>query len=563
MKKLFYFQVMVTTIFFWSCQSDNGSFRKISKSEYIDKMKGAWIGQMAGVGWGQPTEFKWIDSYIPADKVPAWEPEMVNQHGNDDIYVEMTFLASLEKYGPDVSIRHAGIDFANSEYPLWAANRAGRENLRSGIAPPESSHPQFTDHCDDIDYQIESDYSGILAPGMPSVPIALGEKFGRLMNYGDGLYGGQFMGSMYSAAFFEKNIEKVITKGLESIPSESMYARCIRDVIRWYRENPGDWTKTWQHIEDQYRTSMEYQKFAAERKSVYIPIDSKINGAYVVMGLLYGKGNMDSTIVIAMRGGKDSDCNPSNAGGVLGAILGYQNIPARFRDSLDINRDFLYSRYNFNSLMTVCENLTELYITRNGGKIEKDDNGNTWYEIPEIIPQPSVFTASYQPGPFDASNRFSEEEMKEIRAYPASAFDPVAKQLDIKMEVTGCGKDVTPGLIKWEGKNKVFTTCPMSNNGKVTLHLTPALPDKINGKIFLVIYAGHDKGSSWKLTVMKSWQKIIDQEIPDIVDGKTWTEIKIDLSDWIGKQPGDLQVSAENIDGKPAVNYWAGFVIED
>ena len=38
---------------------------------------------------------------------------------------------------------------------------------------------------------------------MPNVAIELGEKFGRLMNYGDGLYGGQFIGGMYAAAFFE------------------------------------------------------------------------------------------------------------------------------------------------------------------------------------------------------------------------------------------------------------------------------------------------------------------------------------------------------------------------
>ena len=52
----------------------------------------------------------------------------------DDLYVEMTFLRSMEEHGLDVSIRQAGIDFANSEYALWCANNAGRTNLRKGIA---------------------------------------------------------------------------------------------------------------------------------------------------------------------------------------------------------------------------------------------------------------------------------------------------------------------------------------------------------------------------------------------------------------------------------------------
>ena len=177
--------------------------RSILVDDYLDRMAGGWIGQMVGVGWGAPTEFKFKGAIVPKEKVPEWKPGMVNQFRQDDIYVEMTFLRSMEEHGFDVPIRQAGIDFANSGYALWHANRFGRENLRKGIAPPDSGHPKFNAHADDIDYQIEADFSGLIAPGMPNVGIALGEKFGRLMNYGDGLYGGQFVEGMYADAFFE------------------------------------------------------------------------------------------------------------------------------------------------------------------------------------------------------------------------------------------------------------------------------------------------------------------------------------------------------------------------
>jgi hypothetical protein len=42
---------------------------------------------------------------------------------------------------------------------------------------------------------------------------------------------------------------------------------------------------------------------------------------HIVMGLLYGEGDMDKTIIISMRCGQDSDCNPSNAAGVLATSL--------------------------------------------------------------------------------------------------------------------------------------------------------------------------------------------------------------------------------------------------
>ena len=197
---------------------------------YVDKMKAGWIGQMAGVGWGAPTEFRHKGRILPEDQVPAWTPNRINQFDQDDIYVEMTFIQTLDDYGLDVSIRQAGIDFANSRYMLWHANRFGRENLRKGIAPPDSGHPAFNGHADDIDYQIEADFSGLIAPGMPWVPVELGEKFGRLMNYGDGVYAGQFVGAMYSAAFFETDMVNVMKEALQAIPEKSQYAEMVRDV---------------------------------------------------------------------------------------------------------------------------------------------------------------------------------------------------------------------------------------------------------------------------------------------------------------------------------------------
>src|SRR5512141_1673144 len=134
-------------------QARADDLRRLPVKEYRDKMKAGWLGQMAGVAWGAPTEFKWRGQIIPADKTPKWVPDPINGScQQDDLYVDMTFLRTLELHGLDVSIRQAGIDFANSGYGLWHANKAGRDALRQGIAPPDSGHPQFNKHADDIDY---------------------------------------------------------------------------------------------------------------------------------------------------------------------------------------------------------------------------------------------------------------------------------------------------------------------------------------------------------------------------------------------------------------------------
>ncbi len=396
-----------------ACHSVAGAeVRRLSLAEYRDKMAGGWIGQMVGVGWGGPTEFHSRGEIMPIQKVPKWRPEMVNQFRQDDLYVEMTFLRTLEQYGLEVSIRQAGIDFANSGYPLWHANRAGRDNLRKGIAPPDSGHPRFNSHADDIDYQIEADFSGLVAPGLPNVAIELGEKFGRLMNYGDGLYGGQFVGGMYSAAFFEQDPVRIVEAGLACIPEKSQYAECIRDVLAWYREAPQDWEKTWHRIDAKYHRNPQYRRFSCDKGA--FNIDAKLNGAYIVMGLLYGGGDPEKTIVISIRCGQDSDCNPSNAAGVLFTTLGRSRLPERFVSALDQNTVFSHTAYNFQTLLAACEKVARQAVVRSGGRIENTPQGEV-FVIPVVQPRPSPLEQCWEPGPV-ANSRFDDAERAKIAA---------------------------------------------------------------------------------------------------------------------------------------------------
>ena len=79
-------------------EAETTTFRRLPVKEYRDKMKAGWIGQIAGVAWGAPTEFRWKDKIIPEQDMLAWKPEMINQaFGQDDLYVEMTFLRTLER----------------------------------------------------------------------------------------------------------------------------------------------------------------------------------------------------------------------------------------------------------------------------------------------------------------------------------------------------------------------------------------------------------------------------------------------------------------------------------
>ncbi|MGB7295503.1 MAG: hypothetical protein WBC70_07925 [Candidatus Aminicenantales bacterium] len=43
-----------------------------------------------------------------------------------------------------------------------------RYNILNGFAPPQSGHWLNNPHADDIDFQIEADFAGLMSPGMPN-----------------------------------------------------------------------------------------------------------------------------------------------------------------------------------------------------------------------------------------------------------------------------------------------------------------------------------------------------------------------------------------------------------
>lgn len=533
--------------------------RRISVEDYLDKMKAGWVGQMAGVGWGAPTEFHCQGVIMPEDQVPQWEPKLVNQFEQDDIYVEMTFLRTLELHGFGVSIRQAGIDFANSGYPLWHANKAGRDNLRAGIAPPDSGHPRFNKHADDIDYQIEADYAGLISPGMPNVPIQLGEIFGRLMNYGDGLYGGQFIGGMYAEAFFEKDIVKVVEAGLRCIPPQSLYHQCISDVLRWYREYPNDWSKTWQLVNEKYQLNPQNRRFSCTGPEADFNIDAKINGAYVVMGLLYGRGDPDKTIVIAMRCGQDSDCNPSNAGGILFTTMGFKNLPERFSSALDPTGKFGHTPYDFPTVIGVCEELARQAVVNCRGKIKTDAKGREYFVIPGQRPRPSVLEQCWAPRP-PAYSRYTEQEMALITAEAGEDLSKAIEEFAPGWKVAKCGEEMDPGLKdEVRGKKNVLVTHPLSETVGCVLSRTIELPANRVSTLKLVV--GNDPRGDWDLIVKANGQQLLRKTIGPQTTNLGWTEVTVDLSSYSG-QTVKLELINEPTGWRFEAAHWAEITVQ-
>jgi hypothetical protein len=341
-----------------------------------DKIKGGWAGQTISCTYGGPTEFRFRSKRVPDDHdIPWYDGYLKNTYDNrpglyDDIYMDLTFVEVFEKEGLDAPASSFAKAFAHADYMLWHANQCARFNILNGIMPPESGHWLNNPCADDIDFQIEADFAGLMSPGMVNTSSEISDKIGHIMNYGDGWYGGVYVAAMYALAFVSDDMHYVVEEALKVIPAESLYAQCMQDVIQWHKENPDDWKVTWQKVHDKWDNDVGCPHGVFNEFN----IDAKINSAWILVGLLYGEKDFGKTTDISTRCGDDSDCNPASAGGILGTMLGYSHIPDHWKQGLaEVEPiDFKYTTISLNRTYDMSFRQALEVIKKNGGVVDDE-----------------------------------------------------------------------------------------------------------------------------------------------------------------------------------------------
>ncbi len=364
--------LLSTAVLVWAlgASAQKGPSREIPLKTLRDKIAGGWAGQMIGVSFGAPTEFRSRGKILEGE-LPKWTPDRVkNALGQDDLYVDMTFAKVLDDKGLNATTEDFGAMFKDAQYALWHANLAGRRNLRRGVPAKLSGTLRYNAHANDIDFQIEADFIGLMAPGLYQSVNDIAWRAGRVMNYGDGIYGGMFVSCMYAAAFFENDPRRIVETGLACIPAKSPYGLLITDLLAWRQQHPSDWRKTWQLLEDKWDTNDPCPNGALTPYN----IDAKLNGAYIALGLLYGELDMGKTLEISTRAGQDSDCNPSSAAGILGVLLGYERIPEVWKGGIPAiaGEKFRFTDFSFCTIVESTEKRALALIRQTGGQVEGD-----------------------------------------------------------------------------------------------------------------------------------------------------------------------------------------------
>jgi hypothetical protein len=284
-------------------------------------------------------------------------------------------------------------------------------------------------------------------------------------------------------------------------------------MIQWHKENPTDWEKTWTLAEKKYNQDRTYNISA---------LDVKREGAWVLMGLLYGQGDLDQTMIISCRCGFDSDCNPSSSGGILFTTRGIANLPEKYCRKLDEAKIFSHTAYNFPRLLDVCEKLARQGLVRVGGRIEKDANGDEVFVIPVKAPTPSKFEDLKNPGP-TAGSLYSDKEMAKIHS-PGLKW--ASKFLD-GWTLSNCNLDQSSMLWESQGRKNVFVLDGLTKGAK-TYVLAKTLPAGKAATLEFVV-ACDPRTDGWKISVKADGKDLAGETVNKATMKDGWTQIRAAL----------------------------------
>ena len=162
----------------------------------------------------------------------------------------------------------------------------------------------------------------------------------------------------------------------------------------------------------------KYQSKEFVGKVTWPAIDVKINGAMTLLGLLFGEGDMDKTMYISTIGGYDSDCNPSSACGVLGTMIGFRKMDAKYSSALSHTSKWEFTEFTWDGLVDACDKLVRQIVVKYGGRIEKDGQGAERFVLPNAAVCPSPFYDSCEPGPVPENEKLTEAEQAELLYWP-------------------------------------------------------------------------------------------------------------------------------------------------
>jgi ADP-ribosylglycohydrolase len=349
----------------------------LSETALYDRVYGAWLGRCAGCTLGKPVEgwlrgkietyLRTADAYPLASYFPVLDPfpeglalwknytatalgRVRGMTRDDDIDYTVMGLHILETCGRDFSTRDVAEAWINNLFfgKVYTAEAVAFRNLTHGIDPPHTALHR-NPYREWIGAQIRADMWGYVNPGQPEKAAAFAYRDASLSHTGNGIYGAMWAAACIAAAFATDDPDQIVGAGLAEIPEDCRLARAVRDTQAWARECP-TWEDAWERVNARY--------------GAYHSAHVINNTCLIVLGLLYGAGDLEKSICLAVMGGWDTDCTGATTGSILGTMLGANALPDKWIAPLNDRLESIVPTFQESSISDLARRTAALAKTR-------------------------------------------------------------------------------------------------------------------------------------------------------------------------------------------------------
>lgn len=366
--------------------------------DYLERLRGAFYGRMAGCTLGAALEFNPISTmkawaehfgdnfpltdywseikdpmnahYITGKNIDLTKDNMDAVPPDDDTIYTLLGLLLMEEYG--IEFTHADMQkiwqkylpidgtsleikdgtkptASNATRGCFWGERIMMKNFEKGMMLPEAG-VVHNPNLQNIAGWTRADSYGYVCPGWPEKAAELAYKDCSANHRRNGVYGSMFMAATIAAAFVVDDPMEAVRIGLSEIPKDCLFA----EGIRWALENK----------------ATDYQEAADRTWEKYKGMfngSALTNAIHVVMGLDIGAKDFTKTIgeTVAMSG--DNDCTGATAGSIVGAVIGKKAIPSHWTDPFQ-ERMHIYLKdmpeyLNIEEICVRYKKLAEKFVT--------------------------------------------------------------------------------------------------------------------------------------------------------------------------------------------------------
>lgn len=305
-------------------------------ADYREQVYAGVLGKMIGVFFGRPIEgwpyekirdrFDIVDSYV--NEVVGTPLHVAD----DDLAGTFTFLNAAEDFEGNPRMLTAK-DFGNAWLDYIIENRTvfwwgglGRSTehtaycrLKSGIPAPMSGSALTNGQAvaEQIGAQIFMDAYALMCPNDPELARYLVGQCASVSHDGIAVESAKFLASMESMAFEERNLYRLLEKGLDMSGNDQL-KKIVTSV----------WEKTekncdFRQVRDWLERNYSYSFYPGNCH--VIP-----NLALIVASLILGGDSFAKAMQFCVSAGWDTDCNGANLGCLNGVRLGLSSLTEEY-----------------------------------------------------------------------------------------------------------------------------------------------------------------------------------------------------------------------------------------